>query len=77
MALVNNILRKYPQKRGRIHHKVDAEYFLFRRDGEKVFQMNTYRRVRGEFDNPKQEIQFDSKGIAELRRILEEYDNFN
>ena len=61
-----------------IHKEViKCTYSIFPLQGKKILQLDTYgSREKKTPDKPSQIIQFDSDGIKDLKRILEEYDSF-
>lgn len=75
MALVRKMDRKNPSRES-IHVEVrKCTYSIFKSDGKKILKLVTYGSpTRKNPDVPSQTIQFDSSGIKELRRILQEYD---
>lgn len=76
MALVCKMYRENPNRES-IHGEVrKCTYSIFRASGKKILKLVTYgSHTRKNPNIPSQTIQFDSDGIKELRRALQEYDN--
>lgn len=62
---------KQDKNRYSIHEEVEAKYSVFEKDGEKIFQIDTYGRSdRVETEKSSQIIQLDESSAKELIKLL-------
>ena len=60
-----------PRERYSVHDEIDAEYFVFERDGKKLFQIDMYGRSHREVPGKtSQTIQLDREAAIMLTSIL-------
>ena len=64
-------LEKIDMVRNSIQGEAKATYCIFKKNGEKYFQIDTYGSQNREYvDQPSQKIQFDRKFAKELVSLL-------
>ena len=61
-------------ERPQVHDPIGARYYLFERDGRRLFQMNTYGRATRDMpEKVSQSIQLDERAARELVGILQRH----
>lgn len=72
MAKINvNSMKKQNKERYSIQEEVEARYSVFEKEGERIFQIDTYGRSdRVEPEKSSQIIQLDEKSAKSLIKLL-------